>query len=276
MLVDNPEFTIYGDVGGVSLGLDGVYTFDGAAGSSGLSLRFPESWKDFNRVTFRIGAKNLRPSDGAMALIINDGYKVWSPPVSRSPYPWIGEGETVLTYPLSVFTGGAVSFQLNETFGHSTNWEMCITGIELETVERNYILLENPDFLIYGDTSNKTRNADGSYTFAGDASALVCLAFPEGWRDFGNVSFFIDGVENHVDGATMSLIVKSRYRSWGDIDRAYDRYPNMEPGDNVLTYPTSLFHDGTSLQLNQYGHSLKWTMRPSKIVFHDDPLNTLF
>ena len=276
MYVDNPALSGYGDIGGIRQNRDGTYTFDGAAGSAGISLRFPEGWKGFDRVVFSIEAQNLRPDDGAMALIVKDGYKVWSPSIAQKPHPWIDEGKTVLVYPTSVFSSGAASFQLNETFGHSTNWKIRVTAIEFQTLDKNFIAVEYPDFRVFGDTANTARNLDGSYTFAGDASALLCFQFPQGWDGYGNVSVFIGGVENHDRDLTMSMIVKNRFQSWADIDKSHgNRYPNLEPGDNVLTYPTLVFNDGMSLQLNQYGHSTKWTMHVTRIVFHDGPIGDL-
>jgi len=273
MLVDNPIFSMFGDVGGVKRNQDGIYTFDGAAGSAGISFRFPEDWSNFDKVVFFFDAENLRPDDGAMALIVNDGYNVWRPPVAKGPYPWIKQGANSLIYPTSVFTSGAVSFQLNETFGHSTNWKMTIKRIEFLVSDRKFILLEDPDFSVFGDTANKVRNVDASYTFTGDASALLCFHFPQGWNDFEYVSFFIEDVENHVASMTMSLIVKNQYESWMDIDKTYGtQYPNIEPGSNILTYPTLVFHGGAGLQLNQYAHSMNWTMHITKIVFHDGPI----
>jgi len=224
MLVDSPIFSMFGDIGGVKRNQDDTYTFDGAAGSAGISFKFPEDWESFDKVTFLIEAENLRPDDGAMALIVNDGYNTWRPPVAKGPYPWIKQGLNALAYPISVFTSGAASFQLNETFGHSTNWKMTIKSIEFLVVEKKIILMENPDFSVYGDTTNTVRNVDNSYTFIGDASALLCFHFPQGWNDFENVSFFIENVENHIDSMTMSLIVKNRYNSWADIDQAYGNH----------------------------------------------------
>jgi len=277
MLVENPVFSMYGDIGGVKRGRDGSYVFDGAAGSAGISFQFPEGWNKFDTVTFAVEAENLRPEDGAMSFIVNDGYNVWNPPVAKNPYPWIQQGANALTYPTALFSGCAASFQLNETFGHSTNWKITVTAIEFHHVERRHLIAGLPDFTVLGDTSNRARNPDGSYTFAGDASALLCFRFPDGWNGFENVSFFIDDVENHVADSTMSLIVKSRCGSWTDVDKHHgNRYPGIEPGDNVLTYKTFLFDSGASLQLNQYGHSANWTMRFSKMVFHDGSLNDLF
>jgi len=276
MLVDNPIFSTFGEVGGIKRNQDGTCTFDGAAGSAGISFQFPEGWDSFDNVIFSIEAENLRPDDGSMALIINDGYNAWEPTIAKRPCPWVRQGMNALAYPVSVFASGAVSFQLNETFGHSTNWKIAIKNIEFLVADRKFILIENPDFSVYGDTTSTVCNADGSYTFFGDASALLCFRFPSGWDDFENVSFFIEGVENHADGMTMSLIVKNRYKSWADIDKAYgNRYPNMEPGSNILTYPTLVFYDGAGLQLNQYGHSMNWTMHVAKIVFHDGPVENV-
>jgi len=277
MHVDDPVFSMFGDDGGVKRCQDGAYAFDGAAGSAGISFQFPDGWKCFNTVVFFIEARNLRPTDGAMALIVNDGYQAWRPPVAKVPYPWVSPGVSTLSYPASVFASGAVSFQLNETFGHSTNWTLNIRKIEFHMTAKNYIFLETPTFAVHGDTQNTDRNLDGSYTFLGDASALLSFHFPQGWDDFENVSFFIDRAENHVNDMTMSLIVKNRYKSWATINQTYgDRYPNIEMGDNnVLTYPTSAFVDGASLQLNQYGHSMNWTMRIRRIVFHDGPASAL-
>ncbi|MCL2191539.1 MAG: hypothetical protein FWB79_06090 [Treponema sp.] len=273
MHVDNPEFSTYGDIGGVKRGRDGAYLFDGAAGSAGISFSFPEGWDGFDRVVFSVRAQNLRPEDGAMALIVKDGYQVWGSTVTKSPYPWIGEGEHTLTYPAAVFASGAVSFQLNETFGHSTNWKISITRIDFQAVDKNFIRVVSPAFSVFGDTENTTPNVDGSYTFAGDAATLIGLEFPQGWNSYESVTIFIGGVENHVPDMTMSLIVKNRYRSWADIDKSYaNRYPDIEPGDNVFTYPTLVFNDGMSLQLNQYGHSANWTMHVTQIVFHDGPI----
>jgi len=274
--VDNPALSVYGDIGGVKSNRDGTYTFDGAAGSAGISFQFPQGWNDFDKVVFSIEAQNLRPEDGAMALIVKDGYKVWGSTVTKSPYPWIEHGESTISYPIAVFASGAVSFQLNETFGHSTNWKIRITKVEFQTADNNFVLVKKPAFSVLGDTANRIRNADGSYTFAGDASALICFRFPQGWNSYENATFFICGVENHVPEMTMSLIVKNRYQSWADIDKAYgNRYPNIEPGDNVFTYPTLVFNDGMSLQLNQYGHSMNWTMNITQIVFHDGPIDDL-
>jgi len=276
MLVDKPTFSMFGDAGGVKRNQDGTYIFDGAAGSAGISFQFPEDWRGFDKVTFLVEAENLRPDDGEMALIVNDGYNTWRPPVAKEPYPWIKQGTNSLSYPVSVFTSGAASFQLNETFGHSTNWKMAIKSIEFLVVEKKNILMEEPGFSVYGDTKNTARNLDSSYTFIGDASALLCFHFPQGWNDFENVSFFIEGVENQVDSMTMSLIIKNRYNSWADIDKAHgNQYPTIELGRNILTYPTLVFHGGAGLQLNQYAHSMNWTMHITKIVFHDGPIDKL-
>ena len=264
---------MYGDSGGVKRNRDGTYTFDGAAGSAGVSFRFPEGWDGFDRVVFSFKAQNSRPEDGAMALIVKDGYEVWNPNITKSPYPWVDEGETSFSYPVAVFTTGAVSFQLNETFGHSTNWKFRITKIEFQAMDRNFMLVGYPDFTVAGDTAHTARNVDGSYTFMGDASSLLCLRFPQGWNSYENATIFMGGVENHVPGTTMSLIIKNRYRSWTDIDKAYgDRYPGIEPGDNVLTYPTLVFNDGLSLQFNPFGHSMNWTVHITRLVFHDGPI----
>ena len=277
MRIDNPDFSTYGDVGGAKHAADGAYTFDGAAGSAGLSLRFPEDWNSFERVVFFIEAENSRPVDGAMALIVNNGYCVWGPPVAKGPYPWISEGTSSLTYPLSAFSGGAVSFQLNETFGHSTNWKIRITGVEFQNVEKKPMFINNPDFDIYGHTENKTCNVDGSYTFVGDRSTLLCFRFPRGWNDFENVSFFINDAKNHVENTTMCLIVKDGYHSWTDISNAgSDLYPKINPGNNIITYPTRAFIAGAGLQLNKFGHSTNWTMRVSRIAFHDGPIEDAF
>ncbi|MCL2600822.1 MAG: hypothetical protein FWD88_06550, partial [Treponema sp.] len=114
------------------------------------------------------------------------------------------------------------------------------------------------------------------YTFTGDASALICFQFPYGWDDYENVTFFIDDVENHVADMTMSLIVKTRYKSWATIDPAHgDRYPILDEGSNSLTYPIFAFTDGASLQFNQYGHSTNWTLHVTKLVFHDGLISDL-
>ena len=274
MHIDKPEFSVYGDLEGIKCNQDGTFVFDGAGGSAGVSFRFPEGWDGFGRVVFYVRAENLRPEDGAMALIVKDGYKVWNPNVVHSPFPWVEDGETALSYPTAAFTSGAVSFQLNETFGHSTNWKIHLERIEFKVVDKNFMLMKHPEFMVFADTANTNRNLDGSYTFSGDASTLLCLEFPQGWNSYENITFFIGGVENHVPDMTMSLIVKNRYRSWADIDKSYaNRYPNIEPGDNVFTYPTLVFNDGMSLQLNQYGHSMNWTMHITQIVFHDGPID---
>jgi len=273
MHIENPEFSTYGDVGGAKCGTDGAYIFDGAAGSSGLSLRFPEGWDGFDRVVFSMEAENFRLVDGTMALIVNDGYCAWGPPIAKGPYPWINQGANTLTYPTSAFTSGAVSFQLNETFGHSTNWKVRMTAVKFQMIEKKSILIDKPCFSIHGSTPNKTRGEDGSYAFVA-SSTLLSFDFPQGWKDFENVSFFIGDVKNQVDGTTMSLIVKDGPLSWTDIDSSHgDRYPNLLPGNNILTYPTFLFNNGASLQLNKYGHSTNWTMRMTKIMFHDGPVN---
>jgi len=275
--INDPELSIYGDIGGVKRRRDGTYIFDGAAGSAGIGLQFPDGWDKFDRVVFSLKSKNHRPDDGAMALIVKDGYKVWTPSVAISPHPWIDEGETTLTYPVSVFSSGAVSFQLNETFGHSTNWEIHIAKVEFQIMDKNFIVVKNPDFNVFGDTANTARNADSSYTFAGDASALLGFHFPQGWNSYENITIFIDDVENHIANTTMSIIIKNRYHSWADIDKAHgDRYPNLETGSNVFTYPTLVFNDGMSLQLNQYGHSMNWTLNITKIVFHDGPIDDVY
>ena len=277
MRIDNPELFAYGDAGGVRRAPDGAYVFDGAAGSAGLSLRFPEGWNGFERVVFFVEAENSRPADGSMALIVNDGYCAWGPPVAKGPYPWIDPGASSLAYPVSVFAGGAASFQLNETFGHSTNWKIRVTRVEFQNVEKKPLFVDAPDFAVHGHTENKTRNPDGSYTFVGDLSTLLCFRFPDGWKGFENVSFFIDDARNHVENATMSLIVKAGYNSWEEIDKAsYDRYPKISPGSNVLTYPTGAFGDGAGFQLNKFGHSTNWTMRVTKIAFHDGSISDAF
>jgi len=273
MRIDSPDLSVYGSSDGAKRKLGDWYTFDGAAGSAGISFKFPDGWEKFNTVVFSIEANNLRPDDGEMALIVNDGHMAWGPPIAKGPYPWIDQGASTLTFPASVFTSGAASFQLNETFGHSNNWEIAVKSVEFQLVEKNYLLMDNPDFEIGGDTSNTTRNMNGSYTFIGDESALLCVHFPEGWKTYENVTFFIDNVENHTEKTTMSLIIKNQYKSWTDVDKNYaHRYPRMEEGNNFFTCPTLVFHGGTSLQLNQYGHSTNWTMHLAKIVFHDGPI----
>jgi len=274
--VVNPELSTYGDVGGVVRTPDGMCFFDGAAGSSGISFRFPEGWNGFDRVTFAIEAENLRPEDGAMAIIVNDGFKAWAPPVATSPYPWIGDGSNVLSYPTPVFTSGAVSFQLNETFGHSTNWKMTLKSAEFQMVEKKPLIVNNPGFDIEGLAKNKTLNADGSYTFSGERSALLCFRFPREWKDFENVSFFIEGVENHVENTLMCLIVKNGFHVWTTVDEEHEQYPRIAPGGNIITYSTSAFTDGASLQINKYGFSTSWTIRVTGIVLHDGPIDNVY
>jgi len=274
MRIEDPVFSMFGDLGGVKRNRDGSYTFDGAAGSAGISFQFPDNWNDFDRISFHVEAENFRPDDGAMALIVNDGYNAWAPAIAKNPYPWVSQGAGTLTYPTSVFASGAASLQLNETFGHSTNWKIAVKGIEFMVSDKKSMIVEAPAFSVYGDTSNTAPNENGSYTFDGDASALLSFNFPEGWDDFGNVTFVIENVENYVEGTTMSLIIKNRFMSWATINLNHgERYPTLEPGGNLLTYPAQAFSDGVSLQLNQYGHSMNWTMHVTKIVFHDGPVS---
>ena len=277
MQVDNPEFSAYGDVGGVIRNQDGTYSFDGAAGSAGISFRFPEGWDSFDKVVFAVKAENLRPEDGAMALIVNDGFKVWSPPVAKLPYPWIGQGLATLGYPVPVFTSGSVSFQLNETFGHSTNWKIAIKSVEFQTVEKKPIIVDGPGFEIQGLAQNKTLNKDGSYTFSGERSALLCFRFPQGWKNFEKVSFFVEGVENHVGNTMMSLIIKNGFHVWTTIDETHGGpYPRIDHGNNIISYPTMAFADGASLQINKYGYSNNWTIRVTKIVLHDGSIDDVY
>ena len=277
MRIDNPELFAYGDAGGVRRALDGAYVFDGAAGSAGLSLRFPEGWNGFERVVFFVEAENSRPADGSMALIVNDGYCAWGPPVAKGPYPWIDPGASSLVYPVSAFAGGAASFQLNETFGHSTNWKIAVKSVEFQNVEKKPVIVDNPGFDIEGLAPNKTPNADGSYTFSGERSALLCFMFPRGWKSFENVSFFVEGVENHVGDTMMCLIVKNGFHVWTTIDEAHgEQYPRIDRGGNVITYPTLAFADGASLQINKFGYSNNWTIRVTKIVLHDGPIDDVY
>ena len=276
MHVDNPGFSMYGDVGSVRPNQDGGYTFDGAAGSGGVCFRFPDGWDRFDKVVFVVEAQNLRPEDGEMAIIVNDGFSAWAPPVARSPYPWIGEGLVVLDYPVRVFTGGAVSFQLNETFGHSTNWKMAIRRVEFQNIEKKPIVIDDPAFDIHGLARNKTPNADGSYTFSGERSALLCFRFPRDWKNFEYVSFFVQGVANHEENTMMRLIVKDGYNVWTTVDEAYEQYPRVDLGDNVISYPTDAFSDGAGLQINKYGFSTSWTLRVARIVLHDGPIGDVY
>ncbi|MCL2191538.1 MAG: hypothetical protein FWB79_06085 [Treponema sp.] len=277
MQVDNPEFSAYGDGVGATRNHDGTYSFDGAAGSAGISFRFPGGWDGFDRVVFTIEAENLRREDGEMALIVNDGFKAWDPPVAKSPCPLVRQGSSVLGYPVPVFASGAVSFQLNETFGHSTNWKIAVKSVEFQNVEKKPVIVDNPGFDIEGLAPNKTPNADGSYTFSGERSALLCFMFPRGWKSFENVSFFVEGVENHVGDTMMCLIVKNGFHVWTTIDEAHgEQYPRIDRGGNVITYPTLAFADGASLQINKFGYSNNWTIRVTKIVLHDGPIDDVY
>jgi len=274
--VENPVFSMYGDAGGAKRNRDGTYTFDGAAGSAGISFRFPDGWDKFDKVVFAVDAKNIRPDDGEMAIIVNDGFSTWAPPVAKSPYPWFGEGSVCLSYPTLVFASGAVSFQLNETFGHSTNWKIAIKSIEFLNIEKKPVAIDNPSFDIHGLATNKVLNADGSYTFRGERSALLCFQFPQNWKNFENVSFFIEGVENHVCNTSMCLIVKDGFHVWTTVNEAHEQYPRIAIGDNIISYSTQAFTDGVSLQINKYGFSNSWTIRVVRIVLHDGPIDDVY